>query len=189
MMLSGSKGNEFLTNVVESFMRERLEGNPELMEKLIPKYPVGCRRFTPGVGYLEALQAENAKCCFSDIRRITERGIITDEGEEEFDLIVCATGFDTAFVPRWDLVGRDSRRLDVDWSETPEAYFSLCAAHMPNYFMFLGPNCPIGHGSVPQVLDWSAEYMLDWIKKIATEDIKCVLFFFFSFSFSFFLLS
>ena len=171
-MISDSFENKMLTEAVKLFMEERLKGNPELMEKLIPDYPVGCRRLTPGVGYLEALQAENAKCCFSPIKRITEKGIVTDEGEEEFDLIVCATGFDTTFVPRWDMAGRDGRRLDVDWVDVPEAYFSLCAAHMPNYFMFLGPNFPIGHGSVVYAISWCADYMLDWIKKMATEDIK-----------------
>lgn len=153
-------------------MRARLANSPELAEKLIPKYKVGCRRLSPGDGYLEALQADNVKCCFSDIQRITERGIVTEEGEEEFDLIVCATGFDTSFIPPWTHVGRDGHRLDIDWKETPEAYFSMCAAHMPNYFMFTGPNCPIGHGSVPQMIGWSADYMLDWAIKIATEDIK-----------------
>jgi cation diffusion facilitator CzcD-associated flavoprotein CzcO len=175
MMLYGTKENEFLFNLVEGTMRARLANRPDLMEKLIPKYPVGCRRLTPGDGYLEALQANNVRPCFSDIKRITEKGIITRDGEEEeFDLIVCATGFDTTFTPRWDLVGRDGRRLEDDWSEVPEAYLSMCAANMPNYFLFSGPNAPIGHGSVPQMLAWSADYMLDWIKKMATEDIKYV---------------
>lgn len=171
-MLSGSEDNKFLFNLVDGVMRERLKENPELAEKLIPKYEIGCRRLSPGDGYLEALQAENARPCFSTIRRITPNGIETDEGEEEFDLIVCATGFVNTFIPPWELIGRDGRRLDVEWKETPKAYFSTCAAGIPNYFMFAGPNCPIGHGSVPQMLGWTADYMLDWVEKMAMEDIK-----------------
>lgn len=172
MMVSGSEENAFLAKLVDGIMRQRLNNDPELVKLLIPDYEVGCRRLSPGDGYLEALQANNARPCFSPIRRITPSGIVTDEGEEEFDLIVCATGFVNTFVPPWEQVGRNGRRLDVEWDEIPEAYFSVCAAGMPNYFMFAGPNCPIGHGSVPQMLAWTADYALDWVEKIATEDIK-----------------
>ncbi|EAS33138.3 flavin-binding monooxygenase [Coccidioides immitis RS] len=175
MMISGSKENKFMFDLCDKLMRDRLAKNPELIEKLIPNYEIGCRRISPGDGYLEALQAENAKCCFSDIKRITEKGIETDEGEEEFDLIVCATGFNTRFIPSWKLVGRDGRRLDIAWKDKPEAYLSVCAPGIPNYFMFAGPNFPVGHGSIPPAFGWSADYMLDWTTKIATEDIKSVV--------------
>lgn len=45
---------------------------------------------------------------------------------------------------------------------------------MPNLFMFTGPNALIGHGSLMESLGWSAEWMIEWIKKIASENIKCV---------------
>lgn len=154
-------------------MRDQLKNNPEWIDKLIPDYDIGCRRFSPGEGYLEALQADNAKWYMGNIKRLTLKGIQTEEGEEEeFDMIICATGFNTTFIPPWEHTGRGSRRLDVMWQKRPEAYFSVCAADMPNYFMFAGPNCPNGHGSVPQMLNWSCNYMLDWIEKIAEDDIK-----------------
>ncbi|KAJ5984731.1 hypothetical protein N7481_006830 [Penicillium waksmanii] len=172
LMLTGSELNSFIANATEGLMRQRLSENPHLIEKLIPKYDVGCRRLSPGDGYLESMQQPNAKWCFEGIEEITSAGIRTAAGVEEFDLIVCATGFDTSFVPGWELIGRDGRRLDKEWAATPEAYFALCTAATPNYFMFAGPNCPIGHGSVPQMLAWSADYMLKWAQKIAREDIK-----------------
>lgn len=171
-MISGSAENRFLFDLVDAMMREKLKGSPELIEKLIPKYEIGCRRLSPGNGYLEAIQAHNARVTFSPISRVTPTGIESEEGEEEFDLIVCATGFDTSFVPGWDLVGRDGRRLADEWKDTPTAYFSICAGGVPNYFMFAGPNCPIGHGSVPQMLAWTADYVLNWIEKMAAEDIR-----------------
>ncbi|EEP80753.1 conserved hypothetical protein [Uncinocarpus reesii 1704] len=172
VMVSGSEENKFLTGLCDQLMRERLAKNPELIEKLIPKYELGCRRISPGEGYLEALQAENARCSFSGIKRFTADGIETEEGEEEFDLIVCATGFNNSFIPSWKLVGRNGQTPEVAWKDKPEAYLSICAAEMPNYFMFGGPNFPSGHSSIPPTLGWSADYMLDWMKKIATEDIK-----------------
>ncbi|KAL4816706.1 hypothetical protein BDW67DRAFT_161396 [Aspergillus spinulosporus] len=180
IMLSGSEENKFLSNLVSQVMRERLSKNPHLLEKLIPDYEIGCRRLSPGDGYLEAMQADNARFCFDRIVCITPQGIrtVSDSGAdsyEEFDLIVCATGFDTSFIPAWTLIGRDGRRLDHEWKDIPKAYFSLCAGGMPNYFVFGGPNAPIGHGSNPLIMAWNADYMLDWIEKIATEDIRSVV--------------
>lgn len=45
---------------------------------------------------------------------------------------------------------------------------------MPNYFMMMGPNCLGGHGSLVESLNWTGDYFVKWIKKIATEDIKYV---------------
>ncbi|KAL4757900.1 flavin-containing monooxygenase [Aspergillus foveolatus] len=179
IMLSGSEENKFLFNHVSQVMRERLSKSPHLIEKLIPDYEIGCRRLSPGDGYLEAMQADNARFCFNSIVCITPQGIRTvsetgTESDEEFDLIVCATGFNTSFIPAWTLIGRDGRRLDHEWKDIPTAYFSLCAGGMPNYFVFGGPNAPIGHGSNPLIMAWNADYMLDWIEKIAMEDIKSV---------------
>ncbi|KAL3444179.1 hypothetical protein BJX65DRAFT_174915 [Aspergillus insuetus] len=176
LMLSGSEENTFLLNLVDGVMRAKLaKSPPELVEKLIPEFEIGCRRLSPGDGYLEAMQEGNARWEFEPIIRVTEKGIVTESGEEEFDLIATATGFNTTFIPAWELVGRDGRRLDVEWREKPEAYFSMCAAGVPNYFFFGGPNAPIGHGSVPAMLAWKADYMLDWVEKIAREDIKSVV--------------
>jgi hypothetical protein len=45
---------------------------------------------------------------------------------------------------------------------------------MPNYFIFTGPNALVGHGSLIESLGWGAEYMIKWIRKIASEDISSV---------------
>ncbi|KAF7525512.1 hypothetical protein PCG10_004750 [Penicillium crustosum] len=89
-----------------------LLGTKHLIDKLIPKFEIGCRRLSLGDGYLEALQQSNAKWCFEGIEEITKTSIRTAAGEEECDLNVCATGFDTTFVPGWE-----GRRLDVEWEK------------------------------------------------------------------------
>lgn len=59
LMLTGSELNHFIANATDGLMRQRLSENPQLIEKLIPKYDIGCRRLSPGDGYLEALQQPN----------------------------------------------------------------------------------------------------------------------------------
>lgn len=155
-------------------MEKRLNYDPSLCEKLIPSWEVGCRRITPGDGYLEALQEPNVSVEFSPIEEATEKGIRTRGSmeAEEFDIIVCATGFDTTFSPSWELAGKDGIRLTDQWCESPEAYFGICASNMPNYFIFNGPNCPVGHGNLLAAMDATADWVLRWCKKIARDDIK-----------------
>ncbi|KAI2669724.1 hypothetical protein CBS147355_9718 [Penicillium roqueforti] len=105
---------------------------------------------------------------------MTERGILTAEGEEEFDLIVCATGFDVSFRLSWNLVGRNGVQLDEEWKDEPEAYFGMCAVDNPNYFIYAGPNSPVAHGVLMGSMDVMTEYILKWCKKIAGEDIKSI---------------
>lgn len=172
-LLLGTPQQRAVTEAFTRTMEERLNGDRDLCARLIPEWKVGCRRLTPGEGYLEALQTPNVRIEFSDIAAVTEGGIETAGGAvDEFDIIVCATGFDVSFTPYWDLVGRGGVRLADQWREDPAAYFGICAPNMPNYFIFNGPNCPVGHGSLLAVMEWTAEYILRWCRKIAAEDIK-----------------
>lgn len=165
-----------LTAICKQQMEAKMEklADREVVAKMLSlDFRPGCRRLTPGDGYLEAFAEPNATLTFDPIERITETGIKTKGGEEEeFDMIVCATGFDTSFVPSWKLVGRHGAVLDERWKTNPEALLTIQVDTMPNYFIFNGPNCPISHGSVLTGISWSCDYILRWAKKIATEDIK-----------------
>lgn len=120
-------------------MTERLgdsEKGKKLAELMLPTFPVGCRRQTPGPGFLEALIQDNVETRFDDIEKITEKGILSKTGEElEFDAIVCATGFDTTFRPAFPLIGRNGVNLAQKWDEDkPKAYFGITVPGFPNYF-------------------------------------------------------
>ena len=63
-------------------MAEKLGHNPELCEKLIPKWQLGCRRITPGEGYLEAFLRPNVHLIQSSIKQITTDSVIAEDGKE-----------------------------------------------------------------------------------------------------------
>ena len=165
-----------LREVFEHGMRQRLNNNEGLIKKIVPDFAFGCRRPTPGDGYLEALQEKNASCISDPILRITDSGFETSGGIENFDIIVCATGFDVTYKPHWNTVGQNGISLNEKWAEDPHGYFGICAPDMPNYFTFLGPNSPVAHGSLIFFINCVAQYILKWCKKIATEDIRYVSF-------------
>lgn len=117
-------------------MRNKLSSKPDIADLIIPKnFAVGCRRPTPGNGYLEALCADNVSVVSSNIAEITTKGIKTGDGiEHEFDVIVCATGFDVSWRPHYPTIGRNGVSLSKYWQDIPNTYLSLAVAHFPNYF-------------------------------------------------------
>ena len=118
-------------------MKNRLGGDEELSELLTPKWGVGCRRLTPGQNFLETLVKENVKVVKDEIERIDEKGLVTADGTlHEVDAIVCATGFDTTYKPRFKLVGRRPSPLADLWADTNdvEAYLAMAIPDFPNYF-------------------------------------------------------
>ncbi|KAL2205687.1 FAD/NAD(P)-binding domain-containing protein [Sarocladium strictum] len=174
LLLDGTAENEAANKVFREQMEERLGRDPELCAKLIPSYKAGCRRLSPGDGYLEALQQPNAKFEISEIKEVTATGIITTESSNDFDIIVCATGFNTSFIPPWHMVGKGGAVLSKQWADHPEAYIGACVPEFPNFFIFNGPNSPVAHGSLISVMDWTANYIGQWCKKIAADDIRAV---------------
>ncbi len=156
-------------------MRAALNNNPQLCEDLIPEWTLGCRRLTPGEGYLESFLLPTVKLEKSSIARITETGITTDSGRQySLDVIICATGFDVSHVPHYPVTGRNGITLADKWSSEPESYLSVACPDFPNYFIFTGPNATVGHGTLLTSMTWTAEYIIKWLGKIAGEGIKSV---------------
>lgn len=175
VVLTQSPVQAFARAKVTEYMTFMLGGNQELCKALIPDFPLGCRRMTPGHGYLQALTKPNVEVRRSEIKRFVPEGIELDSGDVlKVDAIVCATGFNTSFCPRFPIVGRDGNLQERWQKETPKAYMSCAVAGLPNYFMFLGPNAPIGHGSVFTLSEHIAKYIASAIRKCQTESIKAL---------------
>lgn len=175
VFVKGSQANKDMEIFAREQMSKKLNYDAVLCEKLIPKWELGCRRITPGEGYLESFTRDNVHLCDSPITRVSENGIFTQDGTlHEVDVIICATGFDISQVPTFPIIGRDDVSLAEKWAHEPESYISMACPSMPNYFIFTGPNATVGHGSLLESLGWSAEWMIQWLRKIAEEDIASV---------------
>ncbi|KAF9886732.1 hypothetical protein FE257_011109 [Aspergillus nanangensis] len=174
----GSAAQKASRDIVEKGMREKLAAmDPALREKLIPEFDVGCRRVTPGEGYLEALQKDNVQVVTGPIQRIQKDGLITGDGTAHpVDVIIAATGYDTTYIPSFPLIGRNGVNLGKRWSQTgAEAYFTCAVPDMPNYFMVVGPNTPISNGSLMPAIETQLEFALGFTKKIQSQGVKSVV--------------
>lgn len=108
------------------------------------------------------------------LKKITKRGFIDNEGnEQEVDVIICATGFDTSYKPQFPIVV-DDQDMGKKWESNIPSYLSLGYAEVPNYFLFLGGYGPIAQGSNIPIIEAYTEYVAQVITKIQTENIRCL---------------
>lgn len=72
----------------------------------------------------------------SGISEITAQAVVADDGKTyKVDVIIAATGYDTSYVPAFELIGRNGVDLGKRWKATgAEAYFTCAVPDMPNYF-------------------------------------------------------
>lgn len=144
--------------------------DPRLLEGFTPTWGIGCRRVTPGDPYMSAIQQPNVSVHFTAVDKITPQGVIGSDGlERQCDTIVCATGFDVSYRPRFPIVGRNGVSLADKWSLCPEGYMGLAIPDFPNFLTFIGPNWPVENGSVMGPLMYVSNYALQVIKKMQSE--------------------
>ena len=111
-----------------------LNHDETLIKRLVPEFPVGCRRLGPAEGFLEAFLENNVELANGEIASFTENGLRTDGGVEyKADVIICATGFDVNFRPYFPIIGRDGVALNDAWKNDPSAYLALAASGFPNF--------------------------------------------------------
>ena len=140
----GSKAQHVLEAVCREHVKAKIK-DPKLQAAMIPDFEIGCRRFTPGDHYLHALQQENTEMISDRIVRVTPVGIEDANGTvREADTIICATGFETSFEPRFPVIGRDGYSLAENWGmdKPRESYMGATVARFPNFFSIGLPTTP-----------------------------------------------
>jgi hypothetical protein len=157
-------------------MRRALNNDTRLCNALIPRdFNPGCRRPTPAPGYLEALVSPNTTVYTDAVNRLTSTGFLDSSGvEHPVDAVICATGFDTTWIPRFPILNAEGLDLGDFWSapDSLTSYLSIAIPSFPNHFTFCGPYGPLGHGSfMPLIESWTT-YMLHVINKTQIENLK-----------------
>ena len=129
--------------LAQYLLRERMARvikDKRLLAGFTPTFGVGCRRVTPGDPYMEAIQKPNVDVHFTPVVSCTEDGVIGKDGvERKVDTIVCATGFDVTYKPKFPIIGKGGVDLSDKWAACPEGYLGLMVPEMPNFITFIGP--------------------------------------------------
>jgi cation diffusion facilitator CzcD-associated flavoprotein CzcO len=122
--------NKLISDFLARKIRQRVK-DPAIAEKLIPKnHGFGTRRVPLESGYYEVYNqpiVTLVDISETPIERITPTGIKTSEHEDEFDLIIYATGFDaiTGAFDRIDIRGGGGVSLKVKWKDGPQTLLGI----------------------------------------------------------------
>lgn len=174
MFYRGSEANILVKKGFQESMAQRLGDRDDLKKRFIPEWSPGCRRLTPGEGYLEALCEKNVTCVFDNIVKVTATGIVTaDNTEHNVDILVCATGFNVAFLPHFPIVGTGGQVMQDQ--KDPNVYASIGMPGFPNYFVVNGPRGNWGQGCILPSHEVHTEYIIQCCRKMQDDDIKSMV--------------
>ncbi|KAF2659355.1 FAD/NAD(P)-binding domain-containing protein [Lophiostoma macrostomum CBS 122681] len=174
--IKGTPIQQGAAQVFKESMQERLATHPHIFDALLPSFSPGCRRLTPGPGYLEALTQPNVSFITSPITRISSSAIHTSDGQaHEIDTLVCATGFHTSAPPPFELSGSNGLTLHQKWETRATSYLSHSVSDFPNLFTMLGPNSAIGSGSLTMMIESVGDYIIKAVRKIQKENIATMV--------------
>jgi 4-hydroxyacetophenone monooxygenase len=151
---------------------------PDLIEKVVPTYPVGGKRSLLDNGvWMTALQRDNVSLVTDAISEITEAGIVTADGTaRDFDVIIYGTGFHASkFLEPMKIRGRGGADLHATWDGDPRAYLGMTTPGFPNLFMIYGPNTNIVvNGSIIFFSECSVRYIVGCLKMLAETGARAM---------------
>ena len=167
--------HRFMRHLVVKFMRSQID-DPELREKIMPDYALGCKRILLSDDYLACLNRNNVTLETSGIDHINGSGIVTASGEQiDADLIVLATGFNpTKMLGDMVVTGKGGVKLGDQWAAKIQAYRTIHIANMPNFFMMVGPNSGLGHLSIIFMIEQQARYITRLMRHMRNHHLSNV---------------
>jgi 4-hydroxyacetophenone monooxygenase len=166
-----SAANAELRAMLEWALRAQAPDDPELQEKIVPRYPFGGKRGLVDNGvWVNALRRDNVDLITTPIEKITPAGVVTRDGvEHPADVMIFGTGFHASrFLWPMKIVGRGGVDLHEAWDGDARAYLGMTAPGFPNLFMLYGPNTNIVvNGSIIFFSECSVRYIVGCLKLLA----------------------
>jgi cation diffusion facilitator CzcD-associated flavoprotein CzcO len=165
--------------------------SPELREKVIPKYTIGCKRMLFSSRWYPTLIRDNVHVINDRLVEVNETGITVQEEipipvpasapcstvssnkNIPLDVIVYATGFQLTRdqAPKqyhFEVTGKGGASLN-EWHRTdPRTLLGMTAPRFPNLFHLYGPNTNLGHNSIVFMI----ECQTDYITGLVTQSLK-----------------
>jgi cation diffusion facilitator CzcD-associated flavoprotein CzcO len=173
-------GLAFVTNIgahktIEKLARwhmGKVIQTPALLEKLTPKYRIGCKRILLSDDYYPALARDNVDVVTSDIAKLDRTGVITTDGTHySVDAIIYGTGFAaTEFIAPMKIYGTEGRELGKQWKQSAETLLGISTAGFPNFFVLVGPNTGLGHNSMVFMIEAQVNYIVSCLKTLRRKN-------------------
>ncbi|GAB06153.1 putative flavin-containing monooxygenase [Gordonia amarae NBRC 15530] len=151
--------------------------DPELKDKVTPKFAVGCKRILRSNNWYPTLARPNVDLITDGISKITGSSVVSNDGtEREVDVIVVATGFHVTDSPVFEaIVGADGRSLAQVWAGTGmQGYKGTFIHGFPNLALMVGPSTGLGHTSMVYMIESQLNYLVDYLKQVREKGLTRV---------------
>ena len=108
-----SARNDSVREVWLKNYQSKLADRPDLLDKLVPEYPVFGKRIVMDIDWLKTLCRDNVSVETAGIERVEGSSVLLADGQRiDVDVIIRATGFETRdMVGDMAIVGRDGRNI------------------------------------------------------------------------------
>lgn len=153
-----------LTRALEAAFRLHLRAqvrDPALRAKLMPDYPVGCKRLLFSNDWYPALTQPNVTVVTDGVAAVRPDRLVTDTGEtHQADVVIYGTGFRaTEFLAPVRVEGRGGTQLSAQWSDGARAHLGITVPRFPNMFLVYGPNTNLGGSSIVSMIECQTAYL------------------------------
>lgn len=174
--------NETANQYAYDFWRKKVQArvrDAKIAEKLAPAkapHPFGAKRPSLEQWYYEIFNQDNVKLVDMNetpILRLSERGIVTKDGEIEVDVIALATGFDavTGGLTSIDVRGTDGKNFKQVWSDGVRTQLGIATAGFPNLLFGYGPQSPCGFCNGPTSAEYQGDLLMDLMMYLRDKKI------------------
>ena len=147
-----------------------------LRRRLVPDYPIGCKRLLFSNDWYPALARDHVDVVTEAVTAVEPRGVRTADGRvHEADVLVWGTGFAaTEFLSGIAVTGSGGADLHEVWREGARAHLGLTVPGFPNLFCIYGPNTNLGGNSVIGMMEAQSQYLVEVVRRIAADGVRTV---------------
>lgn len=140
-----------------------------LRARLVPDYPIGCKRVLFSDDWYPALTREHVAVVSDAIAAVEPTGVRTADGRlHEADVLIWGTGFAaTRFLTPIKVSGLGGADLHEVWADGARAHLGITVPGFPNLFLVYGPNTNLGGSSVIAMMEAQARWIAQVVSRLS----------------------
>lgn len=170
---SVSEINDLVRVMFTEWITSQVDGDPELVAKVVPTYPPTAKRTLQDNGsWLRTLTRDNVELVRAGVDHLEADGVVDSDGvKHPADVIVWATGFRiNDFLLPLRIRGRDGVDLRESWGNRPTAHLGVTVPGFPNLFLLYGPNTNLASGgSIILASECEVSYAMSCLTMLAAS--------------------
>jgi cyclohexanone monooxygenase len=177
--LVDAAANNRVTEFLRGKVREAVH-DPAVAEKLSARnHYLGAKRIVIVDGYFEIFNQPNVHLVDlkeSPIQDMNETGVRTRDAEYPLDMLILATGFDSATgaMLAIDITGQGGKKLKESWSKGHHTFLGIGVPGFPNMYMINAAGSPGIRSHMMVQAEHHVEWISDFIAYQRSRQIACV---------------